>query len=156
MSHPLVHARNSVRKFGGKPEDYLEIHRWFDQSKELLADMRHRALRHHSAGIYECERVFGESITNSENKVVYTRYVGEQHVIEDLGFIPTLEDWFENMVLQEWMMARDKRVIQRAKEFPRSLKEMEELERLKRENFILANALKLAGKSDDEVQKGEF
>lgn len=156
MSHPLVHARNSVRKFGGKPEDYLAIHHWFDQSKELLADMRHRALRHHSAGIYECERVFGESFVNSDSKTVYTRYVGEQHVIEDLGFIPTLEDWFENMVLQEWMMARDKRVIQRAKEFPRSLKEMEELERLKRENFILSNALKLAGKSDDEVQKGEF
>lgn len=153
MSHPEVHARNSARKFGGEPEDYMAIHEWFDQSKELLADMRHRALRHHSAGIFECERIFGTSFYNTDNKVVFTRYVGEQHVIEDLGFIPTLEDWFENMVLQEWMMARDKKVIKKAKDLPRSIQEMEEL---KRQNAILANALKLHGKSDEELQRGDF
>jgi hypothetical protein len=26
MAHPLKHAQNSARKFGGKPEDYLPIH----------------------------------------------------------------------------------------------------------------------------------
>lgn len=153
MSHPEVHSRNSARKFGGKPEDYIKIHEWFDDSKAHLADMRHRALKHHSAGIFECEKVFGSSFTNSDNKTVYTRYVGEQHVIEDLGFIPTLEDWFENMTLAEWMMARDKRVIKKGKELPKSIKEMEEL---KRENNILANALKMQGKSDDELIKGDF
>lgn len=110
MSHPMVHAKSSARKFGGKPEDYLEIHEWFDQSKEMMADMRHRALRHHSAGIYECERIFGTTFANSDGKDVYTRYVGEQHVMEDLGFIPTLEDWFENMEMRDWMMSRDKRI----------------------------------------------
>ena len=110
MSHPNIHAASSAKKFGGKTEDYLPIHEWFDQSKELMADMRHRALRHHSAGIYEAERVFGNSIINSDGKEVFVRYVGEQHIIEDLGFIPTLEDWFENMELQKWMLSRDMRI----------------------------------------------
>jgi hypothetical protein len=121
MSHPNVHAKNSARKFGGKMEDYLEIHHWFDQSKELMSDMRHRALRHHTAGIYECERIFGKSFINSDGKAIYTRYVGEQHIIEDLGFIPSLEDWFENMEMQDWMMARDKRVIKIGKKMPKSI-----------------------------------
>lgn len=124
MSHPLIHAKNSARKFGGKPEDYIDLHNWFDQSKEHMADMRHRALRHHSAGIYEAERIFGGSIINSDGKEVYVRYIGEQHVIEDLGFIPTLEDWFENMELQKWMMNRDMRIhkANKAKEkLPKSL-----------------------------------
>jgi len=89
-----------------------------------MSDMRHRALRHHSAGIYEAERIFGESIINSDGKEVYVRYIGEQHVIEDLGFIPTLEDWFLNMEMQKWMMSRDMRIhkANKAKEkLPKSL-----------------------------------
>lgn len=75
-----------------------------------MSDMRHRSLKHHSAGIYEAERVFGNSIINSDGKEVFVRYIGEQHVIEDLGFIPSLEDWFENMEMQKWMMSRDMRI----------------------------------------------
>lgn len=110
MSHPLVHAKNSAKKFGGKPEDYLAIHDYFDDSKSAMGDMRHRALKHHSTGIYEAERVFGHSIINSDEKEVFVRYIGEQHVLEDLGFIPTLEDWFENMEMQKWMQSRDMRI----------------------------------------------
>ena len=44
MAHPLKHAESSARKFGGKAEDYLPIHNWFDESKAFLADFRHRAL----------------------------------------------------------------------------------------------------------------
>lgn len=110
MSHPNIHAKNSATKFGGRLEDYLEIHHWFDDSKAHMGDMRHRALKHHSTGIYEAERVFGNSIINSDGKEVFVRYIGEQHVIEDLGFIPSLEDWFENMELQKWMLSRDMRI----------------------------------------------
>ena len=42
MAHPLEHAKNSARKFGGAAEDYLPIHEWFDESKAMLADVRHR------------------------------------------------------------------------------------------------------------------
>lgn len=103
MAHPYHHAVNSARKFGGKAEDYLSIHEWFDASKEHMADFRHRALRHHSLGIYECEKVFGVVITNSDGKKIPTRYIGEQHVKEDLGRIPTLADWLSNIKAERWM-----------------------------------------------------
>src|SRR5690606_33201095 len=103
----------------------IEIHSWFDDSKGFLPDMRHRALKHHSQGIFECERLFGQYIVNSDGKKIYTRYIGEQHVIEDMGFIPTVEDWFENMELQQWMMNRSKKtktIIQnRNDRLPKSL-----------------------------------
>ena len=50
MAHPYHHALSSVKKWGGTVEDYLAVHSWFDQSKEITADFRHRALRHHAAG----------------------------------------------------------------------------------------------------------
>lgn len=101
------------------------MHAWFDQSKEHLADFRHRALRHHSQGIFECERVFGPTITISagtqhvaetcpgspcgsecdhfEAKQIPTRWIGEQHVQEDLGRIPTLADWLMAIAPEPWM-----------------------------------------------------
>lgn len=105
MGHPWHHALSSAKKFGGKPEDYLPIHDWFDASKEFFCDFRHRALRHHAQGIYEAERVFGTYIVNSDGKEVPVRLIGEQHVKEDLGFIPTLADWLRWIRPQKWMLA---------------------------------------------------
>lgn len=42
MAHPHIHAKSSVRRFGGKVEDYIEIHDWFDGTKELEPTFRHR------------------------------------------------------------------------------------------------------------------
>jgi hypothetical protein len=103
MAHPWKHAENSVRKFGGKAEDYLPIHNWFDESKAFFADFRHRALRHHAEGIFLAERIFGVTITNSEAKQVPVRYIGEQHVKEDLGRIPTAQDWLSQIKPERWM-----------------------------------------------------
>ncbi len=103
MSHPYHHALSSAKRFGGVPEDYLAIHSWFDASKELMCDPRHRALRHHAQGIFEAERVFGITITNSQGRQVPVRLIGEQHVREDLGFIPSVEEWFQHIQLQPWM-----------------------------------------------------
>ena len=36
MAHPFKHAESSSRKFGGKAEDYLAIHNWFDESKSFF------------------------------------------------------------------------------------------------------------------------
>jgi hypothetical protein len=102
--NPYHHSLSSVKKWGGNPEDYLPIHSWFDESKAHLADVRHRALRHHSEGIFLCERIFGPTITNSAGRVIPTRYVGEQHVKEDCGFIPTVADWLRHLDLQPWML----------------------------------------------------
>lgn len=103
MAHPIRHAESSARKFGGKAEDYLPIHNWFDESKAFIADFRHRALRHHAEGIFLCERIFGAAITNSEGKKVPVRYIGEQHVREDLGRIPTAQDWLSQIRVVRWM-----------------------------------------------------
>jgi hypothetical protein len=103
MAHPLVHAESSAKKFGGKAEDYLAIHNWFDESKAFFADFRHRALRHHAEGIFLAEKLFGVTIVNSNGKRIPVRYVGEQHVREDLGRIPTVQDWLYEIKPQRWM-----------------------------------------------------
>jgi hypothetical protein len=109
MAHPYHHALSSVQKWGGCVEDYQPIHDWFDESKAHMADFRHRALRHHSEGIFLSEKIFGKTITNSDGRIVPVRYVGEQHVNEDLGRIPTMADWFECIKPEHsWMFGRGK------------------------------------------------
>jgi hypothetical protein len=103
MAHPLKHAESSARKFGGKAEDYLPIHNWFDESKAFFPDFRHRALRHHAEGIFLAESLFGVAILNSDGKQVPVRYLGEQHVREDLGCVPTAQDWLLQIHPQSWM-----------------------------------------------------
>jgi hypothetical protein len=108
MAHPYHHAISSARKWGGEPEDYQKIHDWFDESKAHMADFRHRALRHHTEGIFMAERIFGVTIVNSAGRVVPVRYIGEQHVKEDLGRIPTVADWLSNIKTEGWMLGRGK------------------------------------------------
>jgi hypothetical protein len=103
VAHPWKHAQSSAKRFGGKPEDYLPIHTWFDESKAFLADFRHRALRHHTEGIFLCGKIFGVTITNNEGKEIPVRYIGEQHVKEDLGRIPTAQDWLTQIKPERWM-----------------------------------------------------
>ena len=106
MAHPAEHTKSSVRKWGGVVEDYIDIHSWFDETKAWLGHSKHRLFRHHSEGIFECEKVFGISFVNSDGKTVYTRYVGEQHVKEDcFGYIPTAKEWIDNLDSpKEWMI----------------------------------------------------
>jgi hypothetical protein len=42
MAHPYHHALRSAKLFGGKPEDYLPVHNWFDESKAFMPDLRIR------------------------------------------------------------------------------------------------------------------
>lgn len=105
MGHPYHHALSSAKKHGGKWTDYIGIHNWFDESKGYFPDFRHRALRHHSEGIFMAERIFGVTLTNSEGKEVPVRVLGEQHVKEDLGWIPTLGDWLKEIRPERWMGA---------------------------------------------------
>lgn len=108
MAHPYHHALSSVKKWGGNPDDYIAIHSWFDESKSHLADFRHRALRHHSEGIFLAERIFGKTIVNSIGRVVPVRFIGEQHVKEDLGRIPTVADWLSKIQPARWMIPNEK------------------------------------------------
>ena len=104
MAHAWYHALSSSRRFGGKPEDYLDIHRWFDQTKAHIADSRHRTILHSSFGIFLCEQVFGVTLVNSDDKTLAVRLVAEQHVMEDMGGrIPSVQDWLAELPLQPWM-----------------------------------------------------
>jgi hypothetical protein len=104
MTHPIFHAQSSARRFGGKVEDYVAIHDWLDATKEWFADFRHRALRHHSQGVFECERVFGQTITNSDGRIVPVRYIAERHIQEDCGgIVPSVSDWLSRIRPDTWM-----------------------------------------------------
>lgn len=100
---PYIHAKKSVSKWGGREEDYLEIHDFLDSSKAHFPDMRHRALLHNSFGIYIAERLFGTYIVNSEERKVQVRDIAEQHVIEDMGRIPTVQDYLTDMPMYDWL-----------------------------------------------------
>ena len=104
------HCLSSVRYFGGRVGDYHYIHAWFDESKDHYGDIRHRALRHHTQGIKECELKFGIVITNSDNKQVPVRSIAEQHIREDLGFIPTVQDWLKEIKPKPWMASTKKNI----------------------------------------------
>jgi len=108
MANPYHHAVSSAKKWGGKPEDYQKIHDWFDESKMMMADFRHRALRHHAEGCFMAERIFGNTISNSDGRKIPTRWVAEQHVKEDLGRIPSMQDWFVHISAKPWMGATQK------------------------------------------------
>jgi hypothetical protein len=106
MAHAYHHAVSSSRKFGGDPDEYLKYHDWLDQSKSHMADFRHRALRHHSEGIFMLEALFGSTLTLSTGRILPVRFIGEQHVIEDLGRIPTVADWLAKIHPEPWMLGR--------------------------------------------------
>lgn len=132
MAHPLTHAQSSARRYGGVPEDYLPIHDLMDSSKAAFPDNRHRALTHNSWFFFIVERIFGHEIeltcdkcagtgfdagrgvgcsacmdepTPGKRGTAKTRYICEQHVLEDFGgkYIPTPADYIEGMEFQPWM-----------------------------------------------------
>ena len=108
MSKPWIHAMASAKKFGGKPDDYIEIHNLMDSSKGCIGDNRHRAMTHNSwfiAADGPLERIFGVVIKNSDGRSVSVRDIGEQHILEDFGmrFIPTPQDYLQEMEMIPWM-----------------------------------------------------
>lgn len=106
MAKPYIHAVSSARRFGGLPEDYLDIHDFLDSSKAVFPDNRHRALTHNAWFLsVVLERVYGPTLTNSDGRVVSVRDVAERHVLEDFGgrFIPSAQDYLQGLPLEPWM-----------------------------------------------------
>lgn len=93
---PHIHCKNSAKKYGGKPEEYEKYHAWLDQTKTHVADLRHRVILHNSFGVALAVQMFGETFVNSEGKTVPIRGIFEDHIIEDQGFIPSLERVLEH------------------------------------------------------------
>lgn len=75
-----------------------------DSSKLFLADWRHRALLHNTFGIHVFEQLLGPAFKReSDGAYVCTRTVLSQHIMEDLGAIPSPGEFLREMPLKSWM-----------------------------------------------------
>jgi hypothetical protein len=134
----FLHAEASVRKFGGSVADYLPIHEFIDESKKWVGDVRHRAMRHHTAGPWMAQEKFGVAIEihnedgtpilnkHGRPKRVIVRDIAENHIVEDLGWIPSPADWLSCMECKTWMGGKRNKVMSRAgvaRKFAESQKE---------------------------------
>jgi hypothetical protein len=108
MAHAVIHSKSSVKKYGGVYTDYLHLHECLDQPKLWMPSSTHRMFRHHTMGIYEGEIKFGTHFTNSDGKVVYTRYILTDHIKEDCyNYVPTPREWIMALEAKErpmWML----------------------------------------------------
>jgi hypothetical protein len=52
------------------------------------------------------EEFFGTTTVLSTGRRLPVRFIGEQHVLEDLGRIPTLQDWLGKIPTESWMLSR--------------------------------------------------
>src|SRR4028118_1096722 len=93
------HSLIGQRKFGGKPEDYLAIHRFIDSSKLFYYHIKHRLLLHNLYGVELAVELFGDTVINANNAHIPVRDIAVEHIREDLdGKIPTLNDWLKGHV----------------------------------------------------------
>ena len=106
---PFLHSKIHVKKYGGKTSDYADIDDFIDSSKAAVADIRHRAILHSAFGCFVVEQVFGRTRINSDGKEYSPRDICEDHILQDLGFIPTMEKYLNNMQVQPWMSGTEKR-----------------------------------------------
>lgn len=103
---PHIHAMADVKRWGGQVSDYEEIHVLMDSSKSAFADNRHRIFCHNSWFVnHILPKIFGDTLINSDGKTVSVRDIGEHHCLDDFSgkFIPTVQDWLENLPYQPWM-----------------------------------------------------
>ena len=106
MANPYIHARSSVKRFGGSIEDYLEIHILLDSPKVAMNNNTSRMLTHNTWFAYEIvPKIFGYNIINSEGKSVDVVDIAMLHISEDFRhkFIPTPQDYLKHMQVQPWM-----------------------------------------------------
>ena len=80
MANAWHHALSSQKRYGGKVEDFLPIHLFLDSSKQYQADCRHRALYHHTGGIFLCEKIFGVTIQNSNGNIIPVAWIARRHL----------------------------------------------------------------------------
>lgn len=94
---PLQHAQISAKKYGGCWQDYIELHSFLDSSKAACAHFKHRFLIHHAEGIEIAVQIFGDGITNSNNRTIETKRLLSEHLIEDVNKIVSVEDWANDL-----------------------------------------------------------
>jgi hypothetical protein len=96
-----VASRRKINDFAGSTQE-TTLSAFPDHPRHLSA--RHSfQLGMNAEGIFMAETIFGHTLTLSTGRVIPTRWVGEQHVREDLGFIPSFADWVKAIRPEPWM-----------------------------------------------------
>ena len=106
MANPLIHSKSSVKRWGGKIEDYLAIHELIDSPKATMNNNSSRLLTHNTWFAYTIvPKIFGYNITNSDGKSVDVVDIAMLHILEDfrMKFVPTPQDYLKHLEVQEWM-----------------------------------------------------
>ena len=106
MANPKIHSQSSVKRWGGKVEDYIAIHELIDSPKACMNNNTSRMLTHNTWFCYTViPKIFGYNITNSDGKSVDTVDIAMLHVAEDfrMKFVPTVQDYLKHMEVQPWM-----------------------------------------------------
>jgi hypothetical protein len=106
MANPLIHSKSSVKRWGGKVEDYLPIHELIDSPKATMNNNSARLLTHNTWFTYTIiPKIFGYNIINSDGKSVDTIDIAMLHIAEDfrMKFVPTPQDYLKHLEVQPWM-----------------------------------------------------
>jgi hypothetical protein len=106
IMNPFFHSKSSVKRWGGKVEDYIQLHELLDSPKATINNNSARLLTHNTWFVYTIiPKIFGYNIINSDGKSVDTIDIAMLHLAEDFRFkgIPTPQDYLENLVVQPWM-----------------------------------------------------
>lgn len=114
---PFLHSKIHAKKYGGVPDDYADIDDFIDSTKAAVPDVRHRAVLHSAFGCFLVEKIFGRTRYNSDGKEYSPRDVAEDHIQQDLGFIPTMEMYLNNMAIQPWMSGTEKKRARSERKF---------------------------------------
>ena len=106
MANPMIHAKSSVKRWGGSVECYLPIHELIDSPKATMNNNSSRMLTHNTWFAYTIiPKVFGYNIVNSDGKSVDTVDIAMLHIAEDyrMKFVPTPQDYLKHLEVQSWM-----------------------------------------------------
>lgn len=105
MANPLIHSKSSVKRWGGKVEDYLPLHELIDSPKATMNNNSSRALTHNTWFAYTImPKIFGYNIINADGKSVDVVDIAMLHIAEDfrMKFVPTAQDYLQHLQVQAW------------------------------------------------------
>jgi hypothetical protein len=105
MANPEIHSKSSVKRWGGKIEDYIKIHELLDSPKATMNNNTSRVLTHNTWFAYTIiPKIFGYNIINSDGKSVDTIDIAMLHIAEDFRgkFVPTPQDYLKHLEIQPW------------------------------------------------------
>ncbi|MTD47169.1 hypothetical protein GKE82_23490 [Conexibacter sp. W3-3-2] len=96
-----AHSDRTHRRYGGPRTVHQRIHRLLEYGAVTLPHGLHRALTHHSFGVWLVEQAVGETLPNGTP----TRAVAADHITTDLDRpdVPDAGEWLEHLPLLAWM-----------------------------------------------------